>query len=246
MKQLALKTTQNVVIEYPASTVFERIVAGILDLFIVSILSWFFIYMASKLFGKFNVDQMGQIFLMLMPLVIMIMYHTLSEYLANGQSVGKKVLGIRVVRVDGQRAGMREAILRSIVLILDLVLSSGVLGILMISISRRQQRLGDMAANTVVIKSSPPKPFRLKDIIKIKTTEDYEPTYPQVINFTEKDILQVKETLKRFQKYKNDAHRLAFVKMAKRMAKLMEINDIPRDKIGFVKTIIRDYIVLTR
>ena len=246
MKQLALKTTQNVVIEYPASTVFERIVAGILDLFIVSILSWFFIYMASKLFGKFNVDQMGQIFLMLMPLVIMIMYHTLSEYLANGQSVGKKVLGIRMVRVDGQRAGMREAILRSIVLILDLVLSSGVLGILMISISRRQQRLGDMAANTVVIKSSPPKPFRLKDIIKIKTTEDYEPTYPQVINFTEKDILQVKETLKRFQKYKNDAHRLAFVKMAKRMAKLMEINDIPRDKIGFVKTIIRDYIVLTR
>ncbi len=246
MKQLALKTTQNVVIEYPAASPFERIVAGILDLFIVGILSWFFIYVASSIFEAFDVDWMGRIFLMLMPLVLLIAYHALSEYLANGQSVGKKVLGIRVVRVDGQRAGMREAVLRAVVLIIDLVLSSGVLGVLLIATSRRRQRLGDMAANTVVIKSAPPKPFRLKDIVKIKSTDEYEPTYPQVINFTEKDILQVKETLQRFQKYKNSAHRQAFIKMANRMAQLLELNELPRDKVGFVKTIIRDYIVLTR
>jgi len=246
MKQLALKTTQNVVIEYPAASVFERIVAGLLDLFIVGILSWFFIYLGVKVFEAFDVDRMGRIFLMLLPLVILIGYHALSEYLANGQSVGKRILGIRVVRVDGQRAGMREAMLRSIVLILDMVLSSGVLGGLLIATSRRRQRLGDMAANTVVIKSAPPKPFRLKDIVNIKTTEDYEPTYPQVINFTEKDILQVKETLKRLQKYKNDAHRQAFIKMATRMAKLLDLKEVPRDRVGFVKTIIRDYIVLTR
>jgi len=246
MKQLALKTTQNVVIEYPAASVFERVVAGIIDTILIGILTWFFEYFASQLFGIYSVDSMGMIFLMLMPLVILISYHTLSEYFANGQSVGKKILGIRVVRVDGQRAGMRESLLRAILLILDMVLSIGVLGGLMIATSRRRQRLGDMAADTVIIKSAPPKPFRLEDIVKIKSTEDYEPTYPQVINFTEKDILQVKNTLKRFQKYKNDAHRSAFVKMANRMAKLLEINEVPRDKVAFVKTIIRDYIVLTR
>ncbi len=246
MKQLALKTTQNVVIEYPAATTFERIIAGILDLFIVGILSWFFIFFTSSFFERFGVDRMGEVFLILMPLVILIAYHTLSEYFANGQSVGKRVLGIRVVRVDGQRAGMREAVLRSIVLIIDLVLSSGVIGSLLIATSRRRQRLGDMAANTVIIKSAPPKPFRLKDIVEIKSIEDYEPTYPQVINFTEKDILQVKDTLKRLQRYKNDAHRKAFMKMVKRLAKLLELKEIPRDRVAFVKTIIRDYIVLTR
>ncbi len=246
MKQLALKTTQNVVIEYPAATTFERIIAGVLDLFIVGILSWFFTFFMSKIFERLAVDYMGRIFIMLMPLVILIAYHTLSEYFANGQSVGKRVLGIRVVRVDGQRAGMREAVLRSIVLIIDLVLSSGVIGSLLIATSRRRQRLGDMAANTVIIKSAPPKPFRLKDIVEIKSIEDYEPTYPQVINFTEKDILQVKDTLKRLQRYKNDAHRKAFIKMVKRLAKLLELKEIPRDRVAFVKTIIRDYIVLTR
>ncbi len=246
MKRLALKTTQNVVIEYPAASVLERIVAGLLDLFIIGILSWFFIYLWVTVFKAFDVDRMGRIFLMLLPFVVLIAYHALSEYFANGQSVGKRILGIRVVRVDGQRAGMREAMLRSILLILDMVLSSGVLGGLLIATSRRRQRLGDMAANTVVIKSAPPKPFRLKDIVNIKTTEDYEPTYPQVINFTEKDILQVKETLRRLQKYKNDAHRKAFIKMTIRMAKLLDLNEVPRDRVGFVKTIIRDYIVLTR
>ena len=246
MKQLALKTTQNVVIEYPAATTFERIIAGVLDLFIVGILSWFFTSSTIKLFNRLEVDPMGQIFVWLMPLVILIAYHTLSEYFANGQSVGKKVLGIRVVRVDGQRAGMREAVLRSIVLIIDLVLSSGVIGSLLIATSRRRQRLGDMAANTVMIKSAPPKPFRLKDIVEIKSIEDYEPTYPQVINFTEKDILQVKDTLKRLERYKNDAHRKTFIKMVQRLAKLLEIKEIPRDRVAFVKTIIRDYIVLTR
>jgi len=246
MKQLALKTTQNVVIEYPAASVFERILAGGLDLIIIGILTWLFEYVASQLFDAWGVDFMGRVFLMLMPLVILIGYHTLSEYFANGQSVGKKVLGIRVVRADGQKTGMREALLRSILLILDMVMSSGVLGILMIAISKRRQRFGDMAANNVLIKSAPPKPFRLEDIVKIKSTDDYEPTYPQVIHFTEKDILQVKETLKRMQKYKNDAHRKAFIQMVERMAKLLEINEIPRNRVEFAKTIIRDYIVLTR
>ncbi len=246
MKQLALKTTQNVVIEYPAASVIERIVAGVIDLIIIGILTWFFEYVGVQLFSAWEVDSMGQVFLMLMPLVILIGYHTLSEYFANGQSLGKKALGIRVVRADGQKTGMREALLRAILLIVDMVLSSGVLGVLMISISKRRQRLGDMAANTVLIKSAPPKPFRLEDIVKIQSTDDYEPTYPQVIQFTEKDILQVKDTLKRLQKYKNDAHRKAFTKMVRRMAKLLELNEIPRDRVGFVKTIIRDYIVLTR
>ena len=246
MKELALRTTQNVVIEYPAAKLFERIVAAVIDLLIILILSWFFIYIFVQFFETMGADSMIQRFVFMLPVLIIILYHTLSELLANGQSLGKKALGIRVVRLDGQKAGFREALLRALVLFLDLVFSMGVLGILTISTSRRKQRLGDMAANTVVIKSSPSKPFRLEDIVRIKSIDEYEPTYPQVIQFTESDILLVKETLKRYQKYKNDAHRKAFLVMVKRLANLMEIKKLPRDSVRFVKTIIQDYIVLTR
>ncbi len=246
MKELALTTTQNVVIEYPAAKVLERIVAGILDVLIIFILSSFFIYILSSLFDAFEADAVVGYFVAMLPVLIIILYHTLSEVLANGQSLGKKALGIRVVRLDGQKAGFREALLRSLVLFLDLVFSAGVLGILMIATSRRRQRLGDMAANTVVIKSNPPKPFSLENIVKIKSLDDYEPQFPNVIQFTEADILQVKETLSRYQKYRNDAHRKAFSEMIKRLMILLEIKKWPDQPVRFVKTIIQDYIVLTR
>lgn len=246
MKQLALRTTQNVVIEYPAAKIFERVVASLLDYFFVGIVSWFLILILVRTFVAMNVDRMATIFLSMLPILILLLYHTLSEYIANGQSLGKKIMGIRVVRMDGQRAGLREALLRALMLIIDGLFSFGVVGILSIATSRRHQRLGDMAANTVVIKSDPSKPFRLEDIVKIKTLDEYDPTYPQVVQFTERDILQVKEALRRYQKYRNDAHRKSFMKLVKKMAKLMELNELPRDSVKFVKTIIRDYIVLTR
>ncbi|HHB77781.1 MAG TPA: RDD family protein [Saprospiraceae bacterium] len=246
MKQLALRTTQNVVIEYPAASIFERAIAVIIDLFIIALLSWLVMYTTVAIIEYFDVAPFAMVFVSLSPILLMILYHTFSEYWANGQTIGKKALGIRVVRVDGQKAGMREALLRSLVLLVDLVMSLGVIGGLTIATSRRQQRLGDLAANTVVIISNPPKPFRLEGILNIKSMENYEPTYPKVIQFTEADILQVKETLRRYQKYKNAAHRKAFLSMTQKMAKMLDMKELPNDSVKFIKTVIRDYIVLTR
>lgn len=246
MKQLDLVTTQNVVIEYPAATVMERIIAAFIDFVIFGIIVWFVIYILGEVMNTYRVDDIGWHFVMLVPILLLITYHTLSEYLANGQSVGKKILGIRVIRMDGQKAGLRESLIRAMMLIVDFVFSGGLIGILAITTSRRHQRLGDMAANTFVIKSNPSKPFRLEDINKIKSLEDYEAVYPAVIQFTENDILQVKETLKRFQKYKNPSHREAFKMMTNKVGAALELEQIPKDRVKFVKTIIRDYIVLTR
>ncbi|HHB78276.1 MAG TPA: RDD family protein, partial [Saprospiraceae bacterium] len=143
MKQLALRTTQNVVIEYPAASIFERAIAVIIDLFIIALLSWLVMYTTVAIIEYFDVAPFAMVFVSLSPILLMILYHTFSEYWANGQTIGKKALGIRVVRVDGQKAGMREALLRSLVLLVDLVMSLGVIGGLTIATSRRQQRLGD-------------------------------------------------------------------------------------------------------
>lgn len=246
MKELALRTTQNVVIEYPAAKPFERIVAMVLDLLILAIIAWLMIDAIVGLLDFFNVDGVGYNMLAFLPLFVLMAYHILSEYFANGQTLGKKAMGIRVVRLDGQRAGLRESLIRSILLMIDLVFSLGVLGTLLMATSRRNQRLGDMAANTVVIKSKPPKQFRLEDIAKIQSMDDYEPTYPQVISFTEKDVLTVKNILGRYKKYKNKAHQEAFSQLVEKLGEMLDLEELPRNKIKFVETIIRDYIVLTR
>src|SRR5690606_13798469 len=111
---------------------------------------------------------------------IFVIYQLFSEILADGQSWGKKAMGIKVVRIDGKEPGLSDYFLRAIFHITDTFASLGILAALMISSSEKKQRLGDMTANTAVIRVRFNLRFRLEDILKINTLENYEPTYPEV------------------------------------------------------------------
>ena len=117
---------------------------------------------------------------------------------------------------------------------------------LMISSSNKNQRLGDMTANTTVIRIKFNLRFRLEDILKINTLEDYEPTYPEVRRLSEKDMLLIKTIISRYRKYRNKAHQEVIDELVQNLVQLLDIVETPRDKIAFLKTLIRDYIVLTR
>jgi uncharacterized RDD family membrane protein YckC len=68
----------------------------------------------------------------------------------TGRSLGKRVMGLRVVRaVDGARPGSGAMIARALMLIVD----SLPIGLVMILITERRQRLGDLAAGTVVVRN---------------------------------------------------------------------------------------------
>jgi len=87
-----------------------------------------------------------------------------------------------------------------------MVFSVGVIGAMLISSSAKTQRLGDMTANTTVIRLSPDLNFRLEDILKINSLENYEPQFPEVRSLTEKDMLLVKQVLNRQRVHTNKAH----------------------------------------
>ncbi len=79
-------------------------------------------------------------------------YYTLFEYLWNGQTPGKRLLKIRVLRLDGNPIGFVEAFLRNLVRPVDFLPSGYGLGLVVMFFNEKTQRLGDLAAGTVVVR----------------------------------------------------------------------------------------------
>jgi hypothetical protein len=103
-----------------------------------------------------------------------------------------------------------------------------------------------MLSNSSVVRVSNSLSISLRDILRIDSKKSYVPVYPQIKNFREDDIILIKQVLERFLKYKNDAHHDVMVDLTQLMAQKLELSAVPADKVGFLRTIIKDYIVLTR
>jgi len=82
--------------------------------------------------------------------IIVLGYYFLLE-MSGGQTIGKKVMGIKVVAVDGVLTP-GKVIIRTLLRIVDGLPLFYLIGIIVIATSQRKQRIGDMAAGTIVVK----------------------------------------------------------------------------------------------
>lgn len=248
MQTIEIRTTQNVTIEYELASLRDRMMAYLIDFLIVSIVYFFLIVILLSIFTNSMMESNGGLsfVFVFLPIGFFLFYQLLSEIFNNGQSWGKKSIGIRVVRVDGQEPGLGDYLLRSVFLIVDVMMSIGTIAIILISSSPKRQRLGDLTANTTVIRSKQAMQFKLGDILKISSLEDYEPQFPQVKNLGEQDMLLIKNAVFRYQKYRNPAHADVIRDLVAHLQEVLEITEKPKNKVEFLKTLIRDYIVLTR
>lgn len=246
MKTIDISTTQNVTIEYELASLRDRFFGFFIDVMIVLI-----IYSILASIFSIGILEEGaglavNFIVMLLPIGTFILYQLLSEVVADGQSWGKKAMGTKVVRLDGKEPGFSDYLLRAIFHIIDTVFSLGVVASFLISSSNKNQRLGDMTANTAVIRVKFNLRFRLEDILKINSLDDYEPTYPEVKRLSEKDMLLIKTIISRYRTHRNEAHLKVINELITNLRTQLDIAEQPADKIGFLKTLIRDYIVLTR
>ena len=247
MQTIDITTTQNVTIEYELAVLRDRILAFFIDSMILGAIYFLLLMLILTAFGQYINDGMMTYALgFLIPILGFMGYHFISELLASGQSWGKKAMGIKVVRMDGKEPNMTDYLLRATFLLVDVLACLGVLGTLLISTSSKNQRFGDMAAGTTVIKEKATQYFRLEDILKINTLENYQPKYLAVKKLSEEDMLLVKNVISRYRSFSNEAHAAAINKLVDRLCVLLEIQEKPVDKINFLRTLIRDYIVLTR
>ena len=116
-------------------------------------------FLVSRNVAEDWVTQLGsgalQIVLILAIFGFQWIYFNLFEWLWNGQTPGKRLLHLRVIKMDGAPVSWIDVFLRNIARPIDTFGPMGLIGLLMIFISRKAQRLGDLMARTLVIHETP-------------------------------------------------------------------------------------------
>jgi uncharacterized RDD family membrane protein YckC len=247
-KSIEITTTQNVTIEYELASLRERMLAFLLDAVIVMFGYWIFRVAVLALFPRPFEEEYGwNIALNVLFFVFFFLYHIIFEIWNVGQTPGKRAMNIKVVRLDGKDPEWSDVVLRSLLHLVDSIATAGVIGMLLVKTTTKSQRLGDMAANTTVIKLfSSRYMFRLEDILSISSLENYQPVYPQVRQLAEHDMLFIKNVLTRQQRYPNPAHENVIEDLVTHLMPILQLDVRPRNRVEFLRTILRDYIVLTR
>ncbi len=249
MKTIDITTTQQVTIEYELAALRDRFLSYMIDNMIIGAVCMFmYLIISSAFYYEFQADNNGgemRMYGLLLP-TIFVLYHFLSELLMDGQSIGKKAVGIKVIKLNGKEGTASDYFIRTLFHFIDTMFSFYILGSIMILSTDKSQRLGDLAANTAVIKVKFNLRFRLEDIMKINSLADYEPLYPDVRQFSEQDMLLIKSVVARNRQYNNTSHKEVVNTLVRDLMLKLDIIETPKDKIHFLKTLIRDYIVLTR
>jgi uncharacterized RDD family membrane protein YckC len=143
-------TPERVAVEHDVAGVGSRAVAQLLDLMLLIVILIAELLVAAGLSLAF--PQWLLITLLIVEFgAIPLGYFVVAEWLF-GATLGKRVMRVRVLTVAGAPIGLRESLVRNLVRIIDFLPSSYLLGGLVALVSRRSQRLGDMAAGTVAVR----------------------------------------------------------------------------------------------
>lgn len=241
MKTVEIVTTQNVTIEYELATVGSRIGAFAID-FVVICFAYALLNIAAQLFpSPFST------YLSYFWAILFCCYTFISETLLHGQTLGKRALNIKVVKLNGEIPSASDNFLRWTFRLIDVALSFGTLATTLITTTAKAQRIGNIATDTVVINKKSSFNFSLNDILNISALENYTPTFPDIRRFSEQDMILIKTVLVRTDKYRNNAHYEARLTLVQQISERLAI---PYSSIKnheqFLKTLLKDYIVLTR
>ncbi len=237
MKNIEIITTQNVVLQYELAPLKDRILAFLLDMFCL-------IFALSFLLGIFSSGENGIASLIL--ICIFSVYSLAFEFFNDGQSIGKKAMKIRVIKLQGGRATFSDYAARWVFRLIDIHFSLGALAMTLIMSSAKAQRMGDVIANTAVVKTVPKMDINLRDLLSIHQADKYVPKYLQAKKLQESEALLIKSTLDRHRKFDNDSHYEAVNLLSKRVQEMLGIEQIHGDQSTFLQTILKDYVVLSR
>ena len=186
MSNFNIETTQNVNIEFRLADVSDRIMSYLLDLFIIISYCIVMLLMLIPFYDGYH----WTVLLFFTPAVF---YDLLCELFLNGQSFGKMILKLRVVKTDGTELSFGACLLRWIFRIIDIGLTNGLVAAVMIMVNNKGQRVGDIAAKTTVLKLNPQQGINKTAYMEVE--EGYKPMYPEVERLSERDMQAIKEVL---------------------------------------------------
>lgn len=266
MALIKVPTSFNIEVEFEIPEFYKRM----LSLFIDMVLEFLYVIFISRVYGYIvshyrgygedsAYDQSAIQLLLFVPLMI---YHVAMEITMNGQSIGKKIMGIRVVNENGGRPSVSQFIIRWLLRVSDvwifflfLILLSGGLGlsgwesgvlvlfilgflvtdIILVASSAKGQRLGDMLARTILITTR--SKASIEETVFQEVEDSYTPSFPEIMRLSDRDINAIKSILQSSRK--KDDFALAVAATDKIKAHLqIQTNMDPQE---FLDVLLKDY-----
>lgn len=239
MSDLYINTTQNVKLFFSPASVGERIIAHIIDLLIKSAyISVLYLMMDLLNLNLVFHDSDNASAIIIVILFLPVLFYTLlSESLMEGQTPGKKLMKIKVVKIDGFQAGFIDYLLRWMFILVDMTLMY-LPGTASIIITKHNQRIGDLAAGTAVITEK--SKYNISHTILMDVEEAYQPlfTHNQVLLFSDNDIRIIKENFDSAQRKVNFE---IIDRLARKIESVMQVQNPCKNDSELIRTLLKDY-----
>ena len=251
MAEIHISTPFNIDIEFEIAAFHKRLFAYFVDF---TMLVLYMLSMLYLLFGGFRVGEGSYGFVLIVLVVPMLFYTMLAELWMNGQTIGKKIFNIKVVSLEGGEPTLGQYALRWFMRFYEwafiifflfwfnsawgviCLVIGGIASIIVISISPRSQRLGDIVAGTVVVETK--SNLTVHDTIFMRVTQaDYQVKFPEVMRLSDRDINTIKNVI-------NQAKKTNSYEMCNRIAiKVQDVLKVSTDMyaMDFLEKILEDY-----
>jgi uncharacterized RDD family membrane protein YckC len=237
LETVVINTSQNVAIDYEPAGLGNRFLSSVLD-FMFKIGFMFCLSIILSLIG-ISSRYYGATTSIIISVVIFlpfIMYDFLFETFMQGQTFGKKMMKIKVVKLDGTQPSVGAYLLRWLIRLVEIDMCGGLIAIISIAVSKNSQRLGDMTAGTTVIHIKPA--VTLQDtILQQEKYEAYKIVFDQIALLNDADIQLVKDVHDFYEKTNNID---ALEKLAQKIKIKTGIVTSLSDE-EFMATLLKDY-----
>lgn len=244
MLTVKLDTGFNIEVSFAVSSFGRRLFAFILDL----ILLFFYLYLLSLFSSSLTTRLTWLSTLAFLPVVL---YFPVMEIFTNGQTVGKKAMGIQVITLEGGQASVSQYLLRWLLRVIDIPFLIFVsifehvlpwycsilcfFGLACIIISRKSQRIGDIVAGTMVIYTRGRTGWQ--DTVFTELEAGYQPRYPEVMRISDKDMNSLKSIIDLSKKSRDGAMAM---RIAARITGKLGIQT-DQQPLDFLQTLMKDY-----
>lgn len=166
-----VQTPENVPLEFELSGAGSRGVAVMIDTLIqnlfIGVIAVIIVLISDYISGNIFQAEDNTFYIILgISLIFFIQfgYFVCFEYFMKGMTPGKKIIGLRVIMANGEPVSFTACLIRNFIRIADMLPGMYGIGIVSVILSKRFMRIGDFAANTIVVKDR-------------KTVKDFEPAH---------------------------------------------------------------------
>ena len=224
MAEKSIVTGQYVRIRQTPASVGERMLAQLIDWVVQAA------YVALWVKIDAGLSTLWIILLIVLPVLF---YCPLCEMMTGGQTLGKRLVKLRVIMADGTLPSPAAYLLRWLLMIADGPLL-GCIGVLVMILNRNNQRMGDMAAGTLVVK--------LRSYSKIQVsldeydylTKGYHPSYPQAADLSLEQVDIIRRALD------SDVPE-RITQLSQKVQQLLGVTRRESEDDFFLRRIVRDY-----